>query len=1225
MSFPLRQFGGEMHRFLLRLLPILVLLSLWWVPARAAIGPTLVCGDDMLLHLLRVVQIDHLWSQGILYARWAPDMGWGYGYPVFNFYPPLSYFVAGLIARLGFGITPGVRIALALTFLMAGLGMYVLARDFFREEAAVIAAVAAMYAPYVAYNPLYRGALPEAMGWALLPWAGWAVGRAVRTGRRGWMVAGALIFGALLVTHSVAAVIGTGLVALYAGVEALASSSVPLRRRLLAAAVTVGLGLGLSLFFWIPAWAERPLVQLERVPYGFPGGYRSHFFWWSYTVTALEPVRPDLVNPYPPRSLGLVSVLLGVPGLLGLFRFRDVRQRQVAFFAATGLLTTLMALPVSLPVWRAFPFLHNFQFPWRFLGPAALALAFLTGAMAELLTGLRWRYPLMGLMVLALVAADLGWLWNARYCPGWDQVSIGSLHNYEYMGGGVGTSGGEFLPRLVPGRPPYSAADPFEPTALPEGATLEGVRTGPFFAEAWVDTPQAFRVVVNRFFYPGWRAWVDGNPVEIAPETEWGRFTFPVPPGRHHLVVRFGETPLRLAADLLSVLSLLALALIAILPARVAQDLSCPSQDKSRATAGVAQDSSCISQDKSRATAGVAQDLSCISQDKSRATAGVAQDLSCISQDKSRVTAGVAQDLSCISQDKSRATAGVAQDSSCLPQDKSRATAGVAQDSSCISQDKSRATAGVAQDLSCISQDKSRATAGVAQDSSCLPQDKSRATAGVAQDSSCLPQDKSRATADVAQDSSCPAARDVSRRETAWLLLLPLLVTAMVLLAERLQPPPLYERRLTETGLRNVPIPAHIVYDGQFHLLGWQPIPATVPADQPIPVWLYWRDLLPGGPDYRIWLSLKDAEEETWNSPAISPSSFRSAPSPRVWPPDRYAITAWNVHPLVGTPPGVYTVTLVVFDGETLLPYTAYQDGQALGPEISLAQVQLTRPSAAPSLETLGIPVTATMPVWGPIRLLKGTVREQESRPGDPLHLEFYWESLADPDEDYRMRLWFSGEGGREWERPLSRADFPTSQWRAGDRWVGLHTLRLPPGLGSGDHELWLQLCRRDGETCHPVGEPYRLGSLRVQAPPRSWTVPPLGLRTDARLGDEVTLLGADWEPHGETLQPGSTLTVTLVWRGEREMETSYRVFLHMLGPDGLLVAQSDGEPAGWARPTTGWLPGEVVVDERVLVLPPDLPPGEYRLMAGMYRYGGPRLTTPDGTDAILLAHFRVR
>ncbi|MFN3762575.1 MAG: 6-pyruvoyl-tetrahydropterin synthase-related protein, partial [Anaerolineae bacterium] len=267
-----------MSRFFRRSVSILILLALWWIPAKSAIGPTMVCGDDMLLHLLRVVQIDHLWSQGIFYARLAPDMGWGFGYPVFNFYPPLSYYIALLIARLGFGITPGVRLAQALTFLLAGVGVYLLARDFFREEAALVAGIAAMYAPYVAYNPLYRGAMPEAMGWALLPWAWWAVGRAARTGRRGWIAAGTLLFGAVLITHSVAAVLGVPLVALYALVEALASPVRPTCYRALIAAVVVGLGLGLSLFFWVPAWAERPLVQLERVPYGFPGGYPSHFF-----------------------------------------------------------------------------------------------------------------------------------------------------------------------------------------------------------------------------------------------------------------------------------------------------------------------------------------------------------------------------------------------------------------------------------------------------------------------------------------------------------------------------------------------------------------------------------------------------------------------------------------------------------------------------------------------------------------------------------------------------------------------------------------------------------------------------------------------------------------------------------------------------------------------------------------------------------------------------------
>jgi hypothetical protein len=1058
-------------------IPALVVLALGWVAVRAGIGPTLPCGDDITFHLLRTVQLDHLWSQGVFYSRLAPDLGWGYGYPIFNFHPAFSYYVALLLSRAGLGLNLGVRVTLGLTFPILGLGVYVLARDFLREEGAIAAAVAAMYAPYAAYNPLVRGALAEALGWALLPWALWAVGRAARGAGRRWWVCGALFSAALLFTHMTAAVVGAVMLALYALMEALSPSPAPLRTRALGAAVALGLGFGLVLFFWLPAVAERSLIQWERTLAGFPGGYVAHLLSLR-ELFALQPVRPDLVNPSPLRSLGLIPALLALPALLTL---PFAPRRQPLFFGGVLVGAVLLTLPVSSPLWESITLLRTFQFSCRFLGPASIALAVLVGRTVDLLPGRPGRLLGAGLATLALIAADFSWL-KPSYCPSWEHPSLQGLRQFEQSTGLMGvTSYGEYLPRAVEIWPTRPAETVFDPASLPEGATVQEEQTGPLSAEGWVESPQPFRLTVNRFFYPGWRAWVDGELVEAAPEVGRGRLTLPVPAGRHYVAVRFGETPLRLAADLLSALSLLALALIAILPARVAQD------------------------------------------------------------------------------------------------------------------------------------------------SSCISQDKSRATAGVAQDSSCSPQDKSRATADVAQDSSCPAARDVSRRETAWLLLLPLLVTVMVLLAERFQPPPLYARRLTDEGLRGVPVPARIIYDGQFHLLGRDALPASVPADRPVPVQIYWRDTVPDGPDYRVSVALVDGTGETWNGYPLPPPWHRPPPSPRQWPPDRYATIALDVRPLLGTPPGEYTVTLTVFDGETLLPYTAVEDGRALGPEIPLAQVQLTRPSAAPSLETLGIPVTATMPVWGPIRLLKGTVREQESRPGDPLHLEFYWESLADPDGDYRMRLWVSGEGGREWERPLTRADFPTSQWRAGDRWLGQHTLRLPPGLESGEHELWLQLCRRDGETCHPIGEPYLLGSLRVQAPPRSWTVPPLGVRTDARLGDEVTLLGADWEPHGETLQTGSTLTVTLVWRGEREMETSYRVFLHMLGPDGSLVAQSDGEPAGWARPTTGWLPGEVVVDERVLVLPPDLPPGEYRLMAGMYRYGGPRLTTPDGTDAILLAHFRVR
>jgi hypothetical protein len=102
-------------------------------------------------------------------------------------------------------------------------------------------------------------------------------------------------------------------------------------------------------------------------------------------------------------------------------------------------------------------------------------------------------------------------------------------------------------------------------------------------------------------------------------------------------------------------------------------------------------------------------------------------------------------------------------------------------------------------------------------------------------------------------------------------------------------------------------------------------------------------------------------------------------------------------------------------------------------------------------------------------------------------------------------------------------------------------------------------------------------------------------------------------------LQPGTSLAVTLAWRAEAEMATSYRVFLHLIGPDGAAVVQSDGEPANWTRPTTGWLPGEVVLDQRVLSLPEELVTGEYTLVAGLYAVEGGRLVTPAGTDAVVL------
>lgn len=100
-------------------------------------------------------------------------------------------------------------------------------------------------------------------------------------------------------------------------------------------------------------------------------------------------------------------------------------------------------------------------------------------------------------------------------------------------------------------------------------------------------------------------------------------------------------------------------------------------------------------------------------------------------------------------------------------------------------------------------------------------------------------------------------------------------------------------------------------------------------------------------------------------------------------------------------------------------------------------------------------------------------------------------------------------------------------------------------------------------------------------------------------LGSQARFLGYDLKEG--PFRPGEILCLTLYWQAENEMEINYTVFVHLLDETGFLRSQHDKQPGDGSYPTTAWLPGEIVLDEYCLPLPPDLSPGEYKLLAGMY------------------------
>ncbi|MCL4369697.1 MAG: hypothetical protein M1380_02155, partial [Chloroflexi bacterium] len=104
----------------------------------------------------------------------------------------------------------------------------------------------------------------------------------------------------------------------------------------------------------------------------------------------------------------------------------------------------------------------------------------------------------------------------------------------------------------------------------------------------------------------------------------------------------------------------------------------------------------------------------------------------------------------------------------------------------------------------------------------------------------------------------------------------------------------------------------------------------------------------------------------------------------------------------------------------------------------------------------------------------------------------------------------------------------------------------------------------------------------------------------NASFDERISLVG--YALDRSSAAPGETLHLALYWQAQREIGEDYTVFVHLLGPDDRKVAQTDSQPAGDTHPTHDWTPGEKVVDLRALPVAADAPPGEYRLVVGLYR-----------------------
>jgi hypothetical protein len=136
------------------------------------------------------------------------------------------------------------------------------------------------------------------------------------------------------------------------------------------------------------------------------------------------------------------------------------------------------------------------------------------------------------------------------------------LQLYEYFSGNIGTTiRWEWLPRDVDPRP-YTGPDfiGLTPAVKALSGEAEGARVEAGAAsQQWeIDVSSETAVVALPLYYwPGWRASVDGQPAELGAEPGLGWARLEVPRGEHTVTLSLGRTPLRAASEWFSVLAAL--------------------------------------------------------------------------------------------------------------------------------------------------------------------------------------------------------------------------------------------------------------------------------------------------------------------------------------------------------------------------------------------------------------------------------------------------------------------------------------------------------------------------------------------------------------------------------------------------------------------------------------------------------------------------------------------
>ena len=561
---------------LLSLSPLVVLFiaSFWsWKPLLASGFFTIHDNQQ----IARLFELNKALLAGQFPVRWVPDLGFSFGYPLFNFYPPLIYYLGELFhLLLGTGFIYSIKIVWFVALVGSGIAMYFLAKEYFGRAGGLVAAMFYVYAPYHAVDAYVRGSLAELFSFVWLPLILLALYKIVTLpiSYDRWILASGILLGLLMITHNLIFLPFVGISALwYFALVLIYRRNEPVRYTLYFILYTA-LCFALSAFFWLPALAEKQFTLVDQLLIKNLASYQIHFvcpqqLWnspWGFggsTAGCLDGLS---------FKLGKLHILAAIAsfGAVAYLWLKAHKKLALVILISYFLffISLFMTTDYSKILWDNFPPLWYLQFPWRFLEFATLFAALIAGSILALVKNI----PLKILVTITLISAIL-YIEAKNFVPQTHLFTdTDDQETYdEQIKGVISSTSFEYLPKEVATRVTDLGTVWVDIDRSKIPPRKYQVLSGNLQSTEEIFLPHRFKLTgqftnettiqINVANFPGWEVWLDGSEARIKDNNAHKLITTKVPPGNQTLTGQFTNTWPRALGNTISIIALIALAL----------------------------------------------------------------------------------------------------------------------------------------------------------------------------------------------------------------------------------------------------------------------------------------------------------------------------------------------------------------------------------------------------------------------------------------------------------------------------------------------------------------------------------------------------------------------------------------------------------------------------------------------------------------------------------------